>query len=82
MVLLKIKGSIYPFQYTAQIMDNHSCDGLLFCTLYTRNVLFSLFLYSDLTRILSSSYISSALPQLDLCACTGFPLVLRPPAEP
>jgi len=79
---LKLKGLAYPLQYTAQIMDTHSCDGLLSCTLYTRHLLFSPFLCFDLTGMLSSLDLSSPLPQLDLRACIGFPIVVRLFAEP
>jgi hypothetical protein len=82
MVLLKLKGLAYPLQYTVKIMDTHSCDGLLSCTLYTKHLLFSPFLCSDSTGMLSSSNLASTLPQLDLYACTGFPLAVRLPAEP
>jgi hypothetical protein len=62
MVLLKIKGLAYPLQYTTKIMDTHSCDDLMSCTLYTIHLLFSPFLCSDLTRMLSSSNLASTLP--------------------
>jgi hypothetical protein len=82
MVLLKLKGLAYPLQYTTKIMETHSCDGLLSCTLYTRHLLFSPFLCYNSTRMLSSSNIASSLPQLDLYACIGFPLDVRLSAEP
>jgi hypothetical protein len=82
MVLLKIKGLAYPLQYTAQIMDTHSYDGLLYCTLYTKRVPFSPYLYSDSTKMLSSPGLASTLPQLDMFAYTDFPLIIRLFAEP
>ena len=63
-------------------METHSCDGLLSCTLYTRHLLFSPFLCSDLTRMLISSDLAPSLPQLDLYACIGFPLDVRFPPWP
>jgi hypothetical protein len=62
MVLLKLKGLGYLLQYTSKIMDIHSCDDLVSCTLYTRHLLFSHFLCFDSTIMLSSSNISSSLP--------------------
>jgi hypothetical protein len=82
MVLLKIKGLAYLLQYTAQIMDNHSCDGLLSCTLYTRHLLFYPSIYSDSTGMLSYSDLDSSLPQLDLYSCTSFPLAAMLPIDP
>jgi hypothetical protein len=82
MVLLKLKGLAYHLQYTVKIMDTRSCDDLLSCSLYNRHLLFSPFLCSDLTGMLSSLYLSSSLPQLDLYVCTGFPLVVRLFIEP
>jgi hypothetical protein len=55
MVLLKLKGLAYPLQYTMKIMDTHSCDDLLSCTLYTKHLLFYPFLCFDSTGMLSSS---------------------------
>jgi hypothetical protein len=69
--LLKLKGLAYPLQYIAQIMDTHSCDGFLSCTLYTRHIFFYPFLYSDSTGMLSSSNLASTLPNLYLYACIG-----------
>jgi hypothetical protein len=55
MVLLKINGLAYPILYTAQIMDTHSYDDLLSCTLYTKHLIFSPSLYSNSIGMLSSS---------------------------
>jgi hypothetical protein len=63
-------------------MDTHSCDDLLSYTLYTIHLLFSPFLCSDLTGMLSSSNLASSLPQVDLYACIGFPLAVRLPTKP
>jgi hypothetical protein len=82
MVLLKIKGLAYPLQYTAQIMDTHSCDALQFYIMCTKHLPFSPYLYSDSTEMLSSSGLVSTLPQLDLSAYTDFPLTIRLLAEP
>jgi hypothetical protein len=79
MILLKLKGLGI---YTLKIVNTLSCDGLLAYTLYTRHLLFSPFLYSLSTRMLSSSDIYSTLPQLDLYACTSFPLAVRIPTGP
>jgi hypothetical protein len=62
MVLLKLKGLAYPLQYTLQIMDTHSYDGLLSCTLYTRHLLFSPFLYHDSIGMSIYSNLVSSLP--------------------
>jgi hypothetical protein len=82
MVLLKIKGLAYSLLYTTQIMGTHSCDGLLSCTLYTRHLIFSPFLYSDSTGMLSSSDFVSTLPQLNLYAFTRFLLIAMLHAKP
>jgi hypothetical protein len=82
MVFLKLKGLAYPLQYTVKIMDTHSCDELLSYTLYTKCHLFSPFLCSGSTRMLSSSDLASTLPQLDMYVCTSFPLTIRLPAGP
>jgi hypothetical protein len=82
MVLLKLKGLEYPLQCIAQIMDTHSHDGLLSCILYTKHLLFSPFRCYDSTRMLISSDLALALPQLDQYPCTGFPLYVRLSAEP
>jgi hypothetical protein len=52
------------------------------CTLYTRYLLFSPFLFSYLTGMLSSSDRASSLPQLNLVACIGFHLAVRLPGGP
>lgn len=77
MFLLKIKGLEYPLQYIVQIMDTHSCDDLLSYTLYTRHLLFSPFLCSNSTGMLSYSNLASNIPQLDMYSCTSFPLAVR-----
>jgi hypothetical protein len=82
MVLLKIKDLAYLLLYTAQIMDTHSYDDLLSCIMYTKHLLFSPYLYSDSTEMLSSSDLVSALPQLDLSAYIDFPLTVRLLAGP
>jgi hypothetical protein len=82
MVLLKVKDLEYPLKYTAKIIYTHSCDDLLSYTLYNKHLLFSPFLCSDSTRMLISSYIASSLQQLDLYACTSFPLAVRLPVRP
>jgi hypothetical protein len=77
MVLLKPKGLAYPIRYIVKIMDTHSCDDLMSCTLYTKHLLFSPFLCFDLTGMLISSDLALALLELDLYACIGFPLAVR-----
>jgi hypothetical protein len=77
MVLLKIKGLTYPLQYTAQIMDTHSCDALQLCIMCTKHLPFSPYIYSDSTEMLISSGLASTLSQLDLSAYIDFPLIVR-----
>jgi hypothetical protein len=64
-----------------KIMDTHSFDDILSCTLYTMHLPFSPFLCYNSTRMLSSSYLPSALPYMDLYACTSFPLAISIPTE-
>jgi hypothetical protein len=82
MVLLNLKGLAYPLQYTTKIMDTHACYDLMSYTLYTIHILFSPFLYPDLTGMLGSSYPASTHPQLDLYACIGFLIIVRLPVGP
>jgi hypothetical protein len=82
MVLLGPKGLAYPLQYTVKIMDTYSCDDLLSYTFYTIHLLFSPFLCSNLTGMLSSLDIASSLPKLDRYACIGFLLAVRLLAGP
>jgi len=77
MVLLKIKGLAYPLQYTAQIMDIHSCDALRFNIVCTKHLPFFPYLYSDSNKRLSSSGLVSTLPQLNLFAYIDFPLTIK-----
>jgi hypothetical protein len=74
MVLMGPKGLAYPLQYTVKIMETHSCGDLFSYTLYTKHLLFSPFLCSDLIGMFSSSDIASNIP------C--FPLTVRLPAGP
>jgi hypothetical protein len=62
MVHLKINNLAYLLLYTAQTMDTHSYDDLLSFIVYTKHLLFSPYLYSDSTKMLSSSDLVSALP--------------------
>jgi len=62
MVLLKTKGLKYPLQYTTQMMDTHSYDELISCTLYKRHLPFFPYLYSHSTKMLSYSGLASILP--------------------
>jgi hypothetical protein len=82
MVLLKIKNLAYLILYTSQIMDGHSYDDLISFIMYTIHLLFSPYLYSDLTEISSSSNLVSTLPQLDLSTYIDFPLTVRILAGP
>jgi hypothetical protein len=82
MVLSKIKDLAYPLLYTLKIMETHFYDGLMSCTLYTRHILFSPFLYYDSTRILISLYLVSTLIELHLSSYTDFPLIAMLLAKP
>jgi hypothetical protein len=82
MVLLKIRGLLYPLIYTTQIMETHSYDDLLSCIMYTRHLLSSPYLYSDLIEMSNSSDLVSALPHLDLYIFTDFLLTVMLLAEP
>jgi hypothetical protein len=82
MVLLCVKDSTFLSPITLQRWGTHSHDDLMFCIMCTRHIPSSLFPYSDLTEMLSSSYLLSALPQLDLYSYTSFPPIARLLARP
>jgi hypothetical protein len=82
MVHQKIKDLAYLLLCTAQIMDTHSYDDLLYCIVYTRHLIFYPYPYSDSTGMLSSSDLVASLPQLDLSSYIDFPLTIRLIARP
>jgi hypothetical protein len=82
MVQMKIRGLTCLLLYTVKIMDTHSYDNLLSFIMYTMHLLFSHYLYSDSTEMLSFSCLLSSLPQLDLYAYIDFPLTAMLLARP
>jgi hypothetical protein len=63
-------------------VDIHSYDDLMYCIMYTKNLPFSPYLYSDSIEMSSSSNILSTLSQLDLYACNAFPPIAKLPTKP
>jgi hypothetical protein len=82
MVLQMIRDFSYLFLYTTQRLDTHYYDDLFFSIMYTKHLLFSPYLYFDLTEMPSSSDNIKTLPQLDLSAYTNFILTVRLLAGP
>jgi hypothetical protein len=78
MVFLRVKDLTFLSQSTAQRLGTHYYDVLLFCIMCTRHLPSFTFPYSNSTEMLGSSYLLSALPQLDMYAYIDFPQISRP----